>query len=272
MKFLSKKRWALLFVWLLACSPSAFTEDNVFGEDDRVPMLSTQLPWSTIGKFHSPGGNCSATLVFDDLILTAAHCVLDEESGKTFSELHFYPNMIDGVYKHVANGSVVAHGEYILGYSSKGKAYTDTSEDWAIVRLDQSLGKIYGYMGFKHDISTLPAKVTSVGYSGDFEYGYTAGVHEGCSIHSYNYDTYFHDCDDTGGSSGGPMFMFEGNEAFIVGVNVASYKVEAKDLDEKGLIKYSSSTSNVGVRSNQFYAKLIELRNAAKNQSVLTNN
>lgn len=67
---------------------------NVFGKDDRIPVLSNKYPWSTIGRLESSGENdglyiCTGTLIGRDLVLTNAHCVVDEATGKIRSSLKF---------------------------------------------------------------------------------------------------------------------------------------------------------------------------------------
>ena len=88
--------------------------------------------------------------------------------------------------------------------------------------------------------STLEAnrnKYIFVGYSGDFpdankqKYqfftagkGWTASVQEGCSILNEDSNILFHDCDTSGGSSGGAIIGVIGNKPYIIALNNAEYK------------------------------------------------
>lgn len=80
-----------------------------------------------------------------------------------------------------------------------------------------------------------PKKFRMVGYSGDFpttetlKYfpylkagsGLTAGVDAGCSIFKEEAGSLFHDCDTTGGSSGGPILAQIKGKYYIIALNNA---------------------------------------------------
>ena len=202
------KQWALGFlVASIAASPSY--SKSVFGDKDpRYAMTSTAYPWSAIGKLSM---GCTGTLVWHNLVLTAAHCVINKETNQVRepSGMWFKPNFMGG-------GSYdLAHVKQIYTYSTQYKPL-EWSMDWAILRLDQSLGLTsrYGYLGFNGNLGfytriPLELPVTLVGYSTDFMGGNTAGVHHDCKIWGkhprYNY--ILHDCATAPGASGGPIIV-----------------------------------------------------------------
>jgi protease YdgD len=58
---------------------------GIIGEDDRVEVIEQGSPWDAIGQVNvGEHGHCTGTLVAPDVVLTAAHCVVDEERKEPF--------------------------------------------------------------------------------------------------------------------------------------------------------------------------------------------
>ncbi len=205
---------------------------GVFGQDQRIPMTSQQMPWSAIGRVemvvNSQGqkSHCTGTLVTKNVVLTNAHCVVNHKTSEFYSKVKFYPNMINGKARDVAYPTKI-----YLGTDFKDGNYND---DWAFIVLDKPIGEDYGYLGWKSlSPDTLikdKKKYVFVGYSGDFpnspQYrglkagpGMTAGIHPGCSITGEEDGLLKHDCDTTGGSSGGPIIAWINQKPYIVALN-----------------------------------------------------
>lgn len=95
-----------LFIFIIIFIASYNIYANVIGQDDRVPMLSSQYPWSAIGRIEIGNqGICSATLIANDLILTAAHCLIDETTKTryhTYMPVVFAPNFKENHSYHSA--------------------------------------------------------------------------------------------------------------------------------------------------------------------------
>jgi protease YdgD len=50
--------------------------DHFFGRDDRELVDTAETPWLLIGQLVDPdGGACTATLIGEDILVSAAHCV-----------------------------------------------------------------------------------------------------------------------------------------------------------------------------------------------------
>ena len=52
----------------------------IIGEDQRLPMMSREYPWSTVGKIvmiskDKKEYSCTGTLIGKSLVITNAHCV-----------------------------------------------------------------------------------------------------------------------------------------------------------------------------------------------------
>ena len=210
--------------------------------DDRVPLTSRAYPWSAIGRLSSRQdgqdlGNCTATLIEKDWILTNAHCVINPETSQPYpgEELVFQPNLINGSSGLSNDEAKVIGGA--VGTDFSEQIEPPNPQDWAILQLDQPLGDKYGALGWKAiESETLIAnaeKFTLVGYSGDFPDpkqflllqagpSLTPGIHEDCSIISEREDQVLtHDCDMRQGASGGPILSWIDDKPYIVAVNSA---------------------------------------------------
>ncbi len=240
------------FTCLLFIPSSARSEPaNIFGADDRIPVISSEYPWSAIGKVMTDNGGCTGTLVGKDLVLTAAHCILDDEKNEPIKGIYFYPNLIDGKAKMNSYAIEVTYGA----------SYPDFSyADWAIIKLKDPLGDYYGYMGVQAGINSIPYKVHSVGYSGNFRNGLTAGLHVGCSIWNIEANLYNHDCDQSSGGSGGPIFIVREKQHYIVGIMVSEQRYTEDDLDKERQLPYSEDKTNHAVRAVHFQPSVSSLR------------
>ncbi len=212
---------------------------GVIGLDERRPMESRNYPWSTVGRVQGVSANgqdyhCTGTLVAEDVVLTNAHCVVDPETHKFSKSLSFLPNLIDG---KVADKNDIATATEV--YAGTDFTKNGDTEDWAFIKLNKPIGKKYGYLGWK----VLPADALIkrrkqyffVGYSGDFPKpgvyedltagpGMTAGLQGQCSITGENEGVLLHNCDTTGGSSGGPIISWIDGQPYILALNNAEIK------------------------------------------------
>lgn len=184
--------------------------------------------------------HCTGTLIYDDIVLTNAHCVINPDTHQLSKEILFLPNVINKVVQNKADVVTVEKVVYGTDFTKGGIA--DQLNDWAIMRISQPLGRKYGYIGWKSLPSTSliqnnREKLFFVGYSGDFPdptkkgyesltagKGWTASYQAGCSIVREESGVLYHDCDTTGGSSGGPIIGAIGGLPYIVALNNAELK------------------------------------------------
>ncbi|MEH1841279.1 MAG: trypsin-like serine protease [Nostoc sp.] len=211
--------------------------------DDRTPMLSRKYPWSTIGRVQGTTADagsyhCTGALIAENWVITNSHCVIDPDTGKLSQQIQFLPNVIDGQVQDVRDVATVEQVVYGTDFKN-GKELN--ANDWALMKINQPLGRRYGYLGIK----ALPSatlirnqkRFFFIGYSGDFpsakyqQYftagpGWTASFQAGCSIVKEEENFLLHDCDTAGGSSGGPIIAMIDDEPYIVALNEG----EIKDL------------------------------------------
>ena len=86
---------ALGMLCLAAAASAAELRPGIIGEDDRVRVDERGPPWDAIGQVNVGGyrraQRCTGTLIAADLVLTAAHCVMDEWKKAPFPlhDIHF---------------------------------------------------------------------------------------------------------------------------------------------------------------------------------------
>lgn len=232
-------------VLAMASRAAAAGVENTFGPDDREPLTTDRRPWSAIGKLHAVG--CTGTLIWRDLVLTAAHCVVDEGTRRRWDGLtHFLPN-----HKH---GASLLSSRITRVWLGTEDPLADRGRDWAILRLAEPVGDAYGWLDLRYtDPETFPPGLTVAGYSGDFMNAGTAGVHHNCATRNRYPSRNFilHDCDTARGSSGGPALRMYGGRLTIVGVNVAEYRDGGESSLQ--LPHYEDDHANIVITTQDLY-------------------
>lgn len=250
---------AFTALFSLSSTAMAFNA-NVFGDDDRKELRDVKHPWSTIGRLDAPDNRiCTATLVGRDLIITAAHCVIDGETQALAKGSYtFYPSLTDGKYKV---SSRVKH----FWWGTKNPN-GEPSKDWAIGRLADPLGDKLGWMGvYPQDLSKMmnQKNLLLVGYSADLKKASSAHWVNRCSFTNWNHmfqGVASHDCDMTSGASGGPM-IWQGDEKklWIVGINTAELRPKESPKSLVG-IPYSDGRANIAIPTGGFLELLRRLK------------
>ena len=260
----------IIFIFLLATSLSSFAVNsinndllestlskNIFGLNDRTTVVASGNEFGTrfIGKLFTPKGTaCTASLVGENLILTAAHCIAKEGAP------------VHGNYKFVLGydrGSGVA-------VSSIDKAWWGTltpennnwANDWAILRLKERLGAEFGYFGILKRVRWKDP-VSLAGYGEKFSVEYLT-IHNSCQIRGKDrVGSLLHDCDISKGDSGAPVYSCNGERCYIHALHSAERlagRTSTAHLDE-----YSKKDANVAVESWRFFDKVVELNERYNN-------
>lgn len=191
--------------------------DHFFGRDDRILMDTGTFPWSVIGyvTFDS-GGTCTASLVSDHVLVTAAHCISENNLIRPDGEFLTGEGLPGGARRARVVDFLIdpAWNETVFSNSDD-----EDGTDWALLRLDQPLGAELGHLGYldldEASRAQRQARLWQAGYSWDT--GTNLSGNLDCQITDFYADnTMAHDCDTTRGDSGSPFMMRNGDEWQVV--------------------------------------------------------
>jgi len=185
-------------------------QDHYFGHDDRQLMDTAVFPWSVVGylEFDS-GGECTATLIGPDILITAAHCISDAGRVNAAAVFHTGADLPQGAQ----TARVV---DYLLDETWDESRFNSTEEidgtDWALLRIDAPLGDALGYVGVLPLVEqsgrrqARRAQLRQAGYSWDT--GRNLSGNLDCEIVDlFDDNTMAHNCDTTRGDSGSPFLV-----------------------------------------------------------------
>jgi V8-like Glu-specific endopeptidase len=216
---------------------------NVFAPDTRYAFRDTSYPWCTVGRVETSAGICTGTMVGRRLMLTAGHCVDWNENGAGW--LKFTPSYYDGDAPFgVAWATRIIYWTQVDG--SDGLSDSETAFDYVVLVLDQNMGDLTGYTGYKTYSSSwnngnywqnigYPGRMTGTqkpAFSGGGAIT-SVGSHSTSGQTGYVLGNFI---DMEGGHSGGPLWGWWSGESFprVVGDMSA----------ESGSPAYSTSGDN----------------------------
>lgn len=226
---------------------------SIAAADSRTEMTTTQVPFTTVGRVNTSEGGCTGTLIYKNLVLTNARCLLDSEGKLTTESVTFYATYNGGKsgsdrYSHKANGTHVWVGTT--------EPYIDAVNDWGIIRLDWDIGYKVGWFGVDNKTAAQVLAYAEdrilhvVSYPSDLSDDQVPFVEENCSFtETANDDTLVvNNCDMSAGSEGSPIFYFlmdKGERTFRI----------------LGLTTVDGENYNVTIPGKSFFAKMVELMN-----------
>ncbi len=217
-------RLAVLFLSLLAVPAMA--------EGPTIRSLQTGdqgRGWEAVGRIElGDRGFCTGALIADDLVLTAAHCLYDKETGErldagTFRFLAGWRNGRAEAYRNVSKA--MAHPDYDF---APGEDLENVGADLALLRLDQPI-LLPQVVPFVPDWSpVMGQEVGIVSYAKNRSEA--PSLQEVCGIMAQRKNLMVLTCAMEFGASGAPVLAEKDGQVRIVSVVSAKAQVDGQPV------------------------------------------
>jgi V8-like Glu-specific endopeptidase len=199
--------------------------------DDRRKLDELEAPWSAIGQINVTGYRrmswCTGSLIAPDLVITAAHCVVDQWSGKPFPlhHVHFLAGVTRSNWLDHSTAKCLhfppnyKYAGSIGPGSRQGQVTSPTNlaSDVVVIVLKNDLIKIQP-LEIEHS-ELVDFVLTHAAYSADRRYVLT---NQRCHLNERDEKLWLTDCKAFPASSGGPILIERDNKFRLAAIMVAS--------------------------------------------------
>ncbi|MCF3594837.1 trypsin-like peptidase domain-containing protein [Rhodobacteraceae bacterium LMO-12] len=207
-------RWAIKTLALvLLFQPVQAIADN--SSLIRLNQRDALLGWEAVGRVAiGDDGYCTGVLIATDLVLTAAHCVVEPTTGtlRDAESLTFRAGWREGAAIAESRISrVVAHSNYV---PAKGMSFENIRFDAALLRLEKPIPSATAAPFALHGPAKTGQRVSVVSYGRGRDSALS--WQRVCGLLGRQSGIMAFNCDVTFGSSGAPVFVTDGRRARIL--------------------------------------------------------
>jgi protease YdgD len=191
-------------------------------ELDRLRMLTAaeHVPWRAVGRVNIATtygtSMCTGTLIGEDLVLTAAHCVINPRTGAAYrpGAVHFVAGWRRGQkVGHSKAAVITVHPDYVMAEKlSTGQI----GADLALIRLSDPIPRAKAPFFGMAPAPGAGTALTLISYRRDRPHALTR--QKGCEIVGVRDAVMALGCNVTFGASGSPVFAPSGDEMRLVAV------------------------------------------------------
>jgi len=186
-----------------------------------------------IGRVNMDGrGHCTGTLVGDNLVLTASHCLWDKKTERWYGAqfVHF----VAGYSQYGFAGHSKA-SQLLISRQSDPATFLETTafpNDWAVMILEKPLGKELGHVDML-DPQLMKGELPNLlimGYRRDRAHALTAERNCVARQDPFNAGLFLHNCQGTFGVSGGPLMGVLNRKPILAGVVIGIIERDGKQF------------------------------------------